>query len=135
MVLRLLTLPFRVVGTLFSLVFTVAIVEGLGLTGYLQWRHPEAFESLLAGGVGIGEVLSFLSGRPDALGVAVVLFVIAVVLVVSDSGSSGHADGWDGHDGHDGGGFGGFGGDGGGGGFGGGDGGGGGGGDGGGGGE
>jgi len=119
MVLRLLTLPFRVVGFLFSLVFTVAIVEGLGLTGYLQWRHPAEFESLLAGGVGIGEVLEFLFGQPDALAVAVVLFFVAVVLVLSsDSGSSSHSAGWDGDDGDGGGGFGGFGGDGGGGGFG-----------------
>jgi hypothetical protein len=117
MVLRLLTLPFRIVGFLFSFAFTVAIVEGFGLFGYLQWQHPGAIESVLADGVTVGEVRGLLLGRVDVLAVAVVLFFLAVALVLkSDSGSTSHRTTWGGDD--EGGGFGGFADDGGGGGFG-----------------
>mgnify|MGYP000530739544 CR=1 FL=1 len=114
MVLRLLMLPFRLVGFLVSLVFTVGILEGFGLYAYLQWRHEATLEALLANGVTVPEVLDVLFGHLDVLGVAAILFVAAFWLALtSDSSGSTHADGWD--DGDGGGGFGGFGGDGGGG--------------------
>jgi hypothetical protein len=122
MVLRLLTLPFRIVGFLFSLVFTTAIVEGFGLFGYSQWRHGETVDAMTADGLTVPEVVGFVFGHPDVLGVAVVLFFVAFWMALSsDSGGTTHAEGWDGDDGggfggFDGGGGGGFGGDGGGGG-------------------
>jgi hypothetical protein len=104
MSLRLLTLPFRAVGFLFSLAFTVAFVEGFGLLGYSQWRHGETVDAMAADGLTLPEVLGFVFGHPDVLGVAVVLFFVAVGLTLtSDSGGSGH---WGGDGGVEGGGFG-----------------------------
>ena len=110
MVLRLLTLPFRIVGFLFSLVFTTAIVEGFGLFGYSKWRHGATVEAMTADGLTPSEVVTFVFGHPDVLGVGVVLFFVAFWLVLSSDsgGSTTHAGGWDDGDGDGGGGFGGF---------------------------
>lgn len=114
MVLRLLTLPFRLFGLVFSVVFTTAFVEGFGLFMYLQWQHPGAADRLLSGGVTPAELGAFFSAYPDLLPVAGGLALVGVLLGLSDS--SGSSVGFDGDDDFDGGFDGGFGGDGGGGG-------------------
>ncbi|MFC6976932.1 hypothetical protein ACFQL1_23015 [Halomicroarcula sp. GCM10025709] len=51
MSLKLVKLPFRVVGFLFSLVFVGGMVEFFGMVLYLQWRDQAALQALTAGGV------------------------------------------------------------------------------------
>lgn len=105
MSLKLLKLPFRVVGFLFSLVFVGGLVEIFGMMLYLQWRDQAALQALTAGGITPAEVLTFVLASPDRILIAALLAVLSVVFVVTgDSGGSGHAGG--GYD--DGGGFGGF---------------------------
>jgi uncharacterized membrane protein YgcG len=118
---RLLALPFKVAGFLFSLVFVVGMTELFGMMLYLQWKHEAAFEALTTDGVTPAEVVDFLLASPDRLAVAGGLAVLGVLLAVTgDSSSRGHHVGGGGFDGDDGfgdaGGFGGDGGDGGGGG-------------------
>jgi hypothetical protein len=124
-ILRLLKLPFKIVGFLFNVAVTVLFVEAFGLFVYVQWRASDAVDRLLADGVSPGEVVGFLFARPDLVVVAGILAVVGLLLAVfGDSGGrsrrhgdhSGDLDGFDG-----GGGFGDFGGGGDGGGFGGGD--------------
>ncbi|WP_284011304.1 hypothetical protein [Haloarcula pelagica] len=105
MSLKLVKLPFRVVGFLFSLVFVGGMVEFFGMVLYLQWRDQAALQALTAGGVTPPEAISFVLASPDRVVVAALLAVLSVVFVVTgDSGGSGHVGG--GYD--DGGGVGGF---------------------------
>jgi uncharacterized membrane protein YgcG len=121
---RLLALPFKVTGFLFSLVFVVGMTELFGMMLYLQWKHEAAFEALTSDGVTPAAVVDFLVASPDRLAVAGGLAVLGVLLAVTgDSSGRGHHVGGGDFDGHDGfgdaggvgGGFGGDGGDGGGG--------------------
>jgi hypothetical protein len=117
---RLLKLPLRLVGLLFSLVglaislvFVVGMVELFGLFAYFQWRHRAAFEALMADGLTPTRVVDFLLASPDRLAVAGGLAVLGVVLVLTgDSSGRGHSHHVGGGDADfdDGGGFGGVGG-------------------------
>ena len=92
MIRRLLTLPFRLFGLLFSLVFVVGMVELFGLFAYLQWRQPAALEGLMAQGLTPNRVVDFLLASPDRLAVAGGLAVFGVFLVLTgDSSGHGHS--------------------------------------------
>jgi hypothetical protein len=116
-ILRLLKLPFRFAGFLFTFLFVGGMLEFFGLMFYSMWRDEGAFRRLLADGVTPNEVVAFLTASPDRMLVAGGIAVVAFVMVRS-GGSGGsshvHADG-DFGDGGFGGGFGGDGGGGGGG--------------------
>lgn len=113
MILRLLKLPFKLAGFLFTLVFVGGILELIGMMMYLQWRHEAALERFMAGEITPAGTLDFLLASPDRMLVAVALAVLALFMVLTgDSGGSTHDGGVDFGDG----GGGGFGGDGGGGG-------------------
>ena len=51
MILRLLKLPFRLVGFGFGLAVVLVFFEAVGLSVYLQWAGEPGLETLLADGV------------------------------------------------------------------------------------
>lgn len=113
----LMKLPFRIVGWLFSRIFTVAILELFGLLFYGQWRHPAAIQRLFDS-LSPGAVVGFVTGSPDRIVVAVLLALVGLALAGSSGSSStsyhpgagevgGDGGGFFGGDGGDGGGFGG----------------------------
>ena len=76
---------------LLILVFVGGILEPLGMLMYLQWSSPAALETLLAGGVSVGEVVAFLLASPDRLLVAGALALLAVLFAWNaDSGGTPH---------------------------------------------
>jgi hypothetical protein len=110
-ILRLLKLPFRLVGFVFSLVFVGGILEVLGLMFYMQWRDEAALNAFIEGGITVSELIGFLTASPDRMLVAGGLAVLALLMVLG-----GNSGGSTSHGGFGDGGHGGFGGDGGGGG-------------------
>jgi len=93
--LRLLKLPFKLAGMLFTLVFVGGILEVIGLLFYMQWRDEAALNAFTEGGFTIPELIGFLTASPDRMLVAGGLAVLAVFMVVSggSGGSTTHGHG------------------------------------------
>jgi hypothetical protein len=105
-ILRLLTLPFRLAGAVVSVLYVAAFVEGFGLFVYLRWTGTlDRVERLLVDGTSPGELAAFASARPELVLVAAGLGVLSVVLAATSdsSGRSGSHVGGFGGDGGDGG--------------------------------
>ena len=78
-----------IVQKLLVLVFVGGILEPLGMLMYLQWSSPSALEALLADGVSLGELVSFMLASPDRLLVAGVLALLALLFAWNaDTGGS-----------------------------------------------
>ena len=60
------------------LLFVGGILETLGMLLYLQWASPAALERLMADGIQVGELISFLLASPDRLLVAGGLAILAL---------------------------------------------------------
>lgn len=85
---------FGIVQRVLLLVFVGSILEPLGMLLYLTLVSPTALDTLLAGGVTPGEVVSFLLASPDRLLVAGGLALLAVLFAWNaDSGGSTHHHG------------------------------------------
>jgi len=87
--LDLLGLPFRIVGTLFGLVFSLAIVEFLGLLLYSAMTDEEAGQRLMNNTTDPvafpGRWLEFVLASPDRTIVALVLGAVVTLLVLTGS--------------------------------------------------
>jgi len=80
-----------IVQRLFLFVFVGGTLEPLGMLLYLTVTSPGALETLTAGGVSPGEVVSFLLASPDRLLVAAGLGLLALVFAWNaDSGGRVH---------------------------------------------
>ncbi len=91
-----LTFPIRVVSTLFSLVFSLAIVEFLGLLFYGAMTDEEAARALMNNTTDPvafpGRWLEYVLASPDRTIVALVLAAAVTLLVlVGDNARSGGA--------------------------------------------
>ena len=89
--LDLLTLPYRAVSVLFGLVFSLAIVEFLGLLFYSAMTDEEAGQELMQNTTDPlafpGRWLEFVLASPDRTVVALVLAAIVTLLVLTGSNS------------------------------------------------
>ena len=82
MILRLLKLPFRLVGFVLGLAVVLAFFEVVGLSVYLEWAGEPGLETLLAGGVTLTEVVTFLTATRERSLVAGGLAVASLLLVL-----------------------------------------------------
>ena len=82
MILRLLKLPFRLVGFVLGLAVVLAFFEVVGLSVYLEWAGEPEVETLLAGGVTLTEVVTFLTATRERSLVAGGLAVGPLLLVL-----------------------------------------------------
>lgn len=85
----LLTLPFRAVIRLFTLVFSLAIVEFLGLLFYSVMTDEEAGQELMNNTTDPlafpGRWLEFVLASPDRTVVALILAAVVTLLVLTGS--------------------------------------------------
>ena len=82
MILRLLKLPFRLVGFVFGLAVVLVFFEVVGLSVYLQWAGEPGLQTLFAGGVTLTEVVTFLTANRERSLVAGGLAVASLLLVL-----------------------------------------------------
>ena len=82
MILRLLKLPFRLVGFLLGLAVVLAFFEVVGLSLYLEWAGEPGLQTLFAGGVTLTEVVTFLTANRERSLVAGGLAVASLLLVL-----------------------------------------------------
>ena len=82
MILRLLKLPFRLVGFVLGLAVVLAFFEVVGLSVYLEWAGEPGLRTLFAGGVTLTEVVTFLTANRERSLVAGGLAVASLLLVL-----------------------------------------------------
>jgi hypothetical protein len=82
MILRLLKLPFRLVGFVLGLAVVLAFFEVVGLSVYLEWAGEPGLQILFAGGVTLTEVVTFLTANRERSLVAGGLAVPSLLLVL-----------------------------------------------------